>query len=193
MQQKQKIPSVEKNWEIKDRTYVLANGKSPISWTIQTKHTARKPLLWFDEETGINREIRYATNQRSLFVDEQDGTATLAHAVFLDGVMYVPKEDQKWAMTLLTKYAFAPNAFQIPSDIYSYLQRERRGWSGTKDPNVLNMFLNMQKDLFNHLFHVNVLKRISNTQIYGNSYSVSEMMKDLQTHAFLQMQDPMFH
>ena len=91
---KTKIPSVEKNWEIKDRTYILANGKSPISWTIQTKHTARKPLLWFDEETGINREIRYATNQRSLFVDEQDGTATLAHAVFLDGVMYVPKEDQ---------------------------------------------------------------------------------------------------
>lgn len=91
---KTKIPSIEKNWEIKDRTYVLANGKSPISWTIQTKHTARKPLLWFDEETGVNREIRYATNQRSLFVDEQDGTATLAHAVFLDGVMYVPKEDQ---------------------------------------------------------------------------------------------------
>lgn len=91
---KTKIPSVEKNWEIKDRTYILSNGKSPISWTIQTKHTARKPLLWFDEETGINREIRYATNQRSLFVDEQNGTATLAHAVFLDGVMYVPKEDQ---------------------------------------------------------------------------------------------------
>lgn len=91
---KTKVPSIEKNWEIKDRTYILANGKSPISWTIQTKHTARKPLLWFDEETGINREIRYATNQRSLFVDEQDGTATLAHAVFLDGVMYVPKEDQ---------------------------------------------------------------------------------------------------
>jgi hypothetical protein len=91
---KTKTPSIEKNWEIKDRTYILANGKSPISWTIQTKHTARKPLLWFDEETGVNREIRYATNQRSLFVDEQDGTATLAHAVFLDGVMYVPKEDQ---------------------------------------------------------------------------------------------------
>ncbi len=91
---KTKIPSIEKNWEIKDRTYILANGKSPISWTIQTKHTSRKPLLWFDEETGVNREIRYATNQRSLFVDEQDGTATLAHAVFLDGVMYVPKEDQ---------------------------------------------------------------------------------------------------
>ena len=91
---KTKVPSIEKGWEIKDRTYVLTGGRSPISWTIQTKHTARKPLLWFDEETGVNREIRYATNQRSLFVDEQDGAVTLSHAVFLDGVMYVPKEQQ---------------------------------------------------------------------------------------------------
>ena len=67
-----KVPSIEKGWEIKDRTYVLTNNRAPISWTIQTKHTARKPLLYFDEATGINKEIRYATNQRSLFVDEQD-------------------------------------------------------------------------------------------------------------------------
>ena len=96
----------------------------------------------------------------------------------------VSKEEQKWAMTLLTRYAFSPDAFQIPSDIYSYLQRERRGWSGTKDPNILNMFLSVQKDLFNHLFHVNVLKRISNTQLYGNGYSVSDMMKDLTNACF---------
>tara|TARA_B100001094_G_C18149811_1_gene782978 strand:+ start:364 stop:1134 length:771 start_codon:yes stop_codon:yes gene_type:complete len=87
-------PSIEKGWEIKDRTYILTNNRSPISWTIQTKHTARKPLLWFDEKDGVNREIRYATNQRSLFVDDQDGAVTLSHAVFLDGIMYVPKEDQ---------------------------------------------------------------------------------------------------
>jgi len=87
-------PSIEKGWEIKDRTYILTNNRSPISWTIQTKHTARKPLLWFDEKNGVNREIRYATNQKSLFVDEQDGAVTLSHAVFLDGIMYVPKEKQ---------------------------------------------------------------------------------------------------
>lgn len=89
-----KVPSVEKGWEIKDRTYVLTNNRAPISWTIQTKHTARKPLLYFDEATGINREIRYATNQRSLFVDGQDGAVTLSHVMFLDGVLYVPKEEQ---------------------------------------------------------------------------------------------------
>ena len=89
-----KAPDVEKGWEIKDRTYVLTGNRSPISWTIQTKHTARKPLLYFDEATGINREIRYATNQRSLFVDGQDGAVTLSHVMFLDGVLYVPKEEQ---------------------------------------------------------------------------------------------------
>jgi hypothetical protein len=89
-----KAPSIEKEWEIKDRTYVLTNNRAPISWTIQTKHTARKPLLYFDEASGINRELRYATNQRSLFVDEQDGSATLAHIVFLDGVLNAPKEQQ---------------------------------------------------------------------------------------------------
>ena len=89
-----KAPDVEKGWEIKDRTYVLTGNRSPISWTIQTKHTARKPLLYFDEATGINREIRYATNQRSLFVDGQNGAVTLSHVMFLDGVLYVPKEEQ---------------------------------------------------------------------------------------------------
>jgi hypothetical protein len=89
-----KAPDVEKGWEIKNRTYVLTGNRSPISWTIQTKHTARKPLLYFDEATGINREIRYATNQRSLFVDGQDGAVTLSHVMFLDGVLYVPKEEQ---------------------------------------------------------------------------------------------------
>ena len=82
-------------WEIKDRTYVLSNGKSPLTWTIQTRHTSKKPLLWFDEENGLNKELRYATNQNSLFVDEQDGTATLAHVVFNDGTLHVPRQKQQ--------------------------------------------------------------------------------------------------
>ena len=62
MKTKTKNPSVENGWEIKDRTYILTGGKAPLTWTIQSRHTARKPLLWFDESTGEQREIRYATN-----------------------------------------------------------------------------------------------------------------------------------
>ena len=91
------------DWEIKDRTYILANNKSPLTWTIQTRHTSRNPLLWFDEEKGINREIRYATNQNSLFVDEQDGLSTLAHVVFNDGVIHVNRQQQQ-LQKLLSKF-----------------------------------------------------------------------------------------
>ena len=89
----EEIKKKEKSWEVKDRTYRLLVG-SPLTWTIQTKHTRKKPLLYFDEEAGINREIRYATNQNSIFVDDQDGYATLGHVIFEDGMLIVPKSQQ---------------------------------------------------------------------------------------------------
>lgn len=84
----------EANWEIKDRTYRLSGGKSPLSYTIQTKHTRKKPLLYFDEETTLNRQIRYAENQNSIFVDEQDDHAHVSHVAFNDGSIMVPRNMQ---------------------------------------------------------------------------------------------------
>ena len=75
-----------KNWEIKDRTYVLKNGMSPLTYKIKSSN-----IIWFDEKEGVNKEIRYATNQKSLFVDEQDGFAKLEHIIFADGTLYVPR------------------------------------------------------------------------------------------------------
>jgi hypothetical protein len=80
------------NWEYKDRHYYLVGGKEPLTYTIPSKHTQRYPLVWFDKEKGYERELRYATNQKSIFVDEQKGASTLKHIVFKDGVLHVPKE-----------------------------------------------------------------------------------------------------
>jgi hypothetical protein len=89
------IPSLPKKptWEYKDRLYELTGRKKPLVFTLPAVHSAKKPLLWFDEEKGYQREIRYATNQRSCFVDEQEGPATLGRIVFRNGVLNVPKED----------------------------------------------------------------------------------------------------
>ena len=76
----------EKAWEIKDRVYKLTGRKSPLTYKVKTRG-----FLWFDEEEGVNKEIRYAANQNSLFVDEQDGQAILSHVVFNDGALFVPK------------------------------------------------------------------------------------------------------
>ena len=88
---------MEKNntpeWEIKDRTYVIKGSNQPPLVSIQAKHNSKKPLLWFDEEKGYNRELRYATNQKSVFVDEQQGPATLKHIIFEKGFLQVNKEN----------------------------------------------------------------------------------------------------
>lgn len=81
-------------WEIKTRFYYLKNKKSPLTFTIPGKHTRKHALLYFDEKTGKQREIRYATNQDSPLVDEQKGEVTLGHIIFRDGDLVVPKEKQ---------------------------------------------------------------------------------------------------
>ena len=90
-----KKETVQKNldWEIKDRLYTLKSGKKPLTYTLQSKHSSRKQLLWFDPEKGYQRELRYSTNQRSPLSDEQVGLVTLGRIMFKGGALRVPKED----------------------------------------------------------------------------------------------------
>ena len=79
-------------WEYKDRNYYLLGDKTPLTYTLPSKHTRRYPLVWFDDDKGYERELRYATNQNSVFVDDQKGQVTLNHVVFDMGHLMVPKE-----------------------------------------------------------------------------------------------------
>ena len=79
-------------WEYKDRNYYLLGNKNPLTYTLPSKHTSKYPLVWFDPDKGYERELRYATNQQSVFVDEQKGQVTLQHVVFDLGHLLVPKE-----------------------------------------------------------------------------------------------------
>jgi len=92
METKEKSPKVKDAWEYKDRHYYLTNNKEPLTYTIPSRHTRKYPLVWFDPMMGYEREMRYATNQKSIFVDEQEGHATLKHIVFENGSLHVTKE-----------------------------------------------------------------------------------------------------
>jgi hypothetical protein len=81
-------------WEIKDRVYYLKGRKTPLTHTIPSKHTRKHALLYFDPIAGVQKEIRYATNQDSPLADEQKGECTMGHIMFLDGKLVVPKEKQ---------------------------------------------------------------------------------------------------
>lgn len=77
-----------------DKTYKLTRESAPISLILASRHTQRYPLLHFDEETGTNKSLRYARNQNSPFMEEQDGNAILEPIIFENGFLRVQKENQ---------------------------------------------------------------------------------------------------
>tara|TARA_R100000988_G_scaffold43484_1_gene21445 strand:+ start:31 stop:795 length:765 start_codon:yes stop_codon:yes gene_type:complete len=80
-------------WEVKDRVYLLTGDKTPLTLTIPSKHTTKHALLYFDSSLQKQRELRYATNMSSPFVDEQQGEVTLGHIMFKDGKLIVPAKN----------------------------------------------------------------------------------------------------
>ena len=111
----------------KDKLYELSGRHQPILNKIPSRHTSKNPLMWFDEEKGYNRELRYATNQKSPFVDEQVGVATLGHIAFRNGKLYVEGKQQN-LIKFLEKHPLNGKLFkehnkvEIAEDELDYLE-----------------------------------------------------------------------
>ena len=95
-----------KGWVVKDRTYILKGNKEPLIFTVPTKHSSKRPLLWFDKNLGYQRELRYSTNQPSVFVDEQNGESVLGRIVFRNGSITVPARNQALQMFLSSYHPY---------------------------------------------------------------------------------------
>lgn len=76
-----------------DKVYKLTKEAAPLSYMLPTRNTKRFPLLYFDENSGYNRALRYAKNQKTPFEDEQDGNAILEPVIFENGFLRVPKNN----------------------------------------------------------------------------------------------------
>jgi hypothetical protein len=79
--------------EPKDRTYILKDGKSPLTYFLSSRDTPRSRLLYYDEETNTNRPLRYARNANSPFQDEQGDNVIIEPIIFEDGTLIVPKNN----------------------------------------------------------------------------------------------------
>lgn len=94
-----------------------------------------------------------------------------------------PYATQKKAMDVLNKYVFAPNAFEADTQVFPYLQMQRRGFNqpgNGEDFKVTSNFLGLQMNgALAHILNPITLQRINNTRLYGNEYSVVEVMGDL--------------
>lgn len=85
MKQKQKF---------EDKVYRLKANKAPMSYILPTRHSRAYPLTYFDESTGESKALRYATNQKTPFMEEQEGEVILKPVVFENGMLTVTKQNQ---------------------------------------------------------------------------------------------------
>lgn len=94
----------------------------------------------------------------------------------------VPAQEQKRAMKTLADNVFAPDAMKAPSDLYNYLQQQRRGFNffgRGEDPRINERVLSMHASILTHLLSPVTQQRILNSEHYGNGYKLADMMNDL--------------
>ena len=99
----------------------------------------------------------------------------------------VSEADQKAAMAALRTYAFAPDAFDAQADVLAYLQSQRRGFGffgRNEDPRIHARVAGAQFGALAQLVHPNVLMRILDSGLYGNTYDLAEYMEDLTDAVF---------
>ncbi|WP_241974317.1 zinc-dependent metalloprotease [Aliidiomarina minuta] len=100
----------------------------------------------------------------------------------------VPREDQQRAMQALGQHVFAPDTMASMMPVLNYMQQQRRGFShygNNEDPKPHSMILNMQRGVFDHILHANVLQRLSDSAMYGNEYKLNDMLSDLSDSIFV--------
>ncbi|MEM7451683.1 MAG: zinc-dependent metalloprotease [Pseudomonadota bacterium] len=89
---------------------------------------------------------------------------------------------QRRAMQVLTDQVFAPDVLDPAAGTYRYLAQQRRGFNlfgSTEDPKIHDTMLAVQTSVLNHLMHPSVTKRLSDSALYGNEYSLAEAMESL--------------
>lgn len=158
--------SILSKLEQKDRVFVLKGNSSPIRLMISVKHTSRRPLTYFDG--SLNRALRYATNQLTPFVDEQDGVVTLEPVTFENGTLIVPS----WNVNL-QKFLMIHPQF---NKIFFELDKEQEA---SKEVEDIYSEIDAQVEAKN--LDINDLEAIARVVMKGNvsSMTSSELRRDM--------------
>ena len=162
-------PKKKDSWEIKNRSYFL-KGKSRKSLSRTIKSAG---IYYFDEELGYERELKYCENQRTCFVDEMKGDQRLAHIVFRNGVLYVPREKQT-LQKLLSLYH--PGRKYIFEEHKPQVQAQSQVEFIELEIDALNAAVNLDIDMAEAVLRVEKGSEVS-------SMSSKELKRDLLVYA----------
>ena len=188
---------------IDPRVMVYDLSNDPIKFSID-RFTLNNRLFNELKEKFLKQGSTYDDLRRAYYIlGSSSSTAGTVISRFIGGVYvdrsvvgqkgstkpYTPVSynDQKRAMNALKKYIFSPTSFNVSNDIYNLLAKQRRGFdfrSGPEDPKIHDQILGYQTRVLSHLLHPNTLQRILDSEKYGNKYTLTEYMTDLNNVMF---------
>ena len=104
----------------------------------------------------------------------------------------VPYDKQKQAMSLLSEKVFANGSMNYDSKILANLMYERgtKSSSGNNDPDFHALVLSSQSNILRNILHPEVMKRLVNSSLYGNTYMPAEVLSDLNEAIFVSRETP---
>ena len=161
----------------------------------------------FGSEGSTYTELRAAYNG---FIREQgrffEGVSRLIGGVYSNRIVVgqpgeltpyetVTYQDQKRAMDLLNSKLFANDAFSFDPEVLKLLQPEKRAAynpneNANDDPKLHGTVLGMQERVLQHVLSPTVMLRLSDSSKYGNKYSPSEVLEDLENGIFVKKEIP---
>ena len=163
-----KVEPKKPSWEIKDRVYVLSNGKSPLSSSIKSAD-----IYHFDEKLGYERELKYTKNQTTPFVDEMKGDQRLEHIIFRNGTLVVPK-NKTVLQKLLSLYH--PHRNKLFYEVNEVKKAESELDNIELEIEALNAAQNLDIDMAEAVMRVEIGSRVT-------EMSSKELKRDLLLYA----------
>jgi len=167
-QKPKKVEPKKPSWEIKDRIYVLSNGKSPLSSSIKSAD-----IYHFDEKLGYERELKYTKNQTTPFVDEMKGDQRLEHIIFRNGTLAVPK-NKTVLQKLLSLYH--PHRNKLFYEVNEVKKAENELDNIELEIEALNAAQNLDIDMAEAVMRVEIGSRVT-------EMSSKELKRDLLLYA----------
>ena len=186
-------------------------SSDPITYTEQrieiiNKKISELPEIFANEGSTFT-ELRAAYNG---FVREQgrffESVSRLIGGVYSNRIVAgqagdltpyetVSYDDQKRAMSLLNTKLFANDAFNFDPEVLKLLQPEKRAAynpneDANDDPKLHGTVLGMQERVLRHILSPTVMLRLSDSSKYGNEYTPSEVLTDLEQGIFIKKETP---
>lgn len=158
--------------QLKDRIYRLTTKATPICYMLPTRHTHRHPLLHLDTSNNSQRALRFASNQKSFFEDEQDGNAILEPIVFEDGSLVVRKGE-------VVKQRFM-DIHPLNGVVFEEVNNEREAQDELLEINVILEAQNLAKEM-----SIDILEAIARVMLglKVERMSSAEIRRDVMMYA----------